>query len=220
MEEVTVVIVGAGPSGLATAACLNHLSIPNVVLEKEDCHASLWKKRAYDRVSLHLAKEFCSLPLMPHSRSTPTYMPRATFVRYLDKYVEKMGIKPRYMRSVEEAKWEEGEKRWRVEAWNGATGEREEYSAEFLVVASGENGLGNVPEVAGMESFGGEIIHSSKYKSGREFEGKEVLVVGCGNSGMEIAFDLSNYGAHTSIVVRSPVRSLYTFSNLTFSLLS
>ncbi|CAK9316362.1 unnamed protein product [Citrullus colocynthis] len=209
MEEVRVVIVGAGPSGLATSAYLNHLSIPNIVLEKEDCYASLWKKRAYDRLCLHLAKDFCSLPLMPHSSSTPTFMPRATFVEYLDQYVSKFDIKPRYRRSVEKA-WleEDGEKTWRVEARNIETGEMEVYAAEFLVVASGENSVGHVPEVAGLNTFAGEIVHSSKYKSGRAFEGKDVLVVGCGNSGMEIAFDLSNYGARPSIVIRNPLHVL------------
>lgn len=112
-------------------------------------------------------------------------------------------------RSVEKA-WleEDGEKRWRVEARNIETGEMEVYAAEFLVVASGENSVGHVPEVAGLNTFAGEIVHSSKYKSGRAFEGKDVLVVGCGNSGMEIAFDLSNYGARPSIVIRSPVSYL------------
>ncbi|KGN62223.2 hypothetical protein Csa_006346 [Cucumis sativus] len=212
MEEVRVLIVGAGPSGLATSAYLNHLSIPNIVLEKEDCYASLWKKRAYDRLCLHLAKEFCSLPLMPHSSSTPTFMSRATFLKYLDEYVSKFNIKPRYSRNVERA-WledeEDGEmKKWRVEARHIETGEMEAYKAEFLVVASGENSVGHVPEVTGLDTFEGEIVHSSKYKSGKAFEGKDVLVVGCGNSGMEIALDLSNYGAHPSIIIRNPLHVL------------
>ncbi|TYK02079.1 putative indole-3-pyruvate monooxygenase YUCCA10 [Cucumis melo var. makuwa] len=212
MEEVRVLIVGAGPSGLATSAYLNHLSISNIVLEKEDCYASLWKKRAYDRLCLHLAKDFCSLPLMSHSSSTPTFMSRATFLKYLDEYVTKFNIRPRYCRNVERA-WledeeEDGEKKWRVEARNIETGEMEAYKAEFLVVASGENSVGYVPEVTGLDTFEGEIVHSSNYKSGRGFEGKDVLVVGCGNSGMEIALDLSNYGAQPSIVIRNPLHVL------------
>ncbi|KAM0869705.1 hypothetical protein ACQ4PT_040523 [Festuca glaucescens] len=107
MEEVVVLIVGAGPAGLATAACLNQLSIPYVILERDDCNASLWRNRAYDRLKLHLAKEFCELPHI--------------------------------------------------------------------------------------------------YKSGTQYSGKNVLVVGCGNSGMEIAYDLASHGANTSIVIRSPI---------------
>ncbi|KAG6571349.1 putative indole-3-pyruvate monooxygenase YUCCA10, partial [Cucurbita argyrosperma subsp. sororia] len=206
MEEVKVVIVGAGPSGLATSACLNYLSIPNIVLEKEDCYASLWKKRAYDRLCLHLAKDFCSLPLMSHSASTPTFMPRAIFLEYVDNYVAKFNIKPRFHRNVEKA-WlkEEGENMWRVEVRNIETGEMEVYASEFLVVASGENSVANMPEMDGLKTFRGGIVHSSLYKNGRDYEGKDVLVVGCGNSGMEISFDLSNYGARPSIVIRSPM---------------
>ncbi|KAI6691039.1 hypothetical protein NL676_027867 [Syzygium grande] len=64
-EEVVVAIVGAGPSGLLAEACLNRLGVANVVLEREDCSASLWRRRSYDRLKLHLAKQFCELP--PHA---------------------------------------------------------------------------------------------------------------------------------------------------------
>ncbi|KAG5591367.1 hypothetical protein H5410_041881, partial [Solanum commersonii] len=73
--------------------------------------------------------------------------------------------------------------------------------------------------VVGIENFEGEIIHSSDYKFGKKYEGKNVLVVGSGNFGMEIAFDLSNYGSHASIVVRSSVTlsiCLYTLSFFVF----
>ncbi|KAH7838305.1 hypothetical protein Vadar_024776 [Vaccinium darrowii] len=59
-----------------------------------------------------------------------------------------------------------------------------------------------------MDSFRGEVMHSTKYKSGEKYRGKRVLVVGSGNSGMEIAFDLTLHGAKTSIVVRSPIHIL------------
>nr|CAB3490403.1 unnamed protein product [Digitaria exilis] len=59
--------------------------------------------------------------------------------------------------------------------------------------------------IPGLHDFAGEVIHSSRYKSGTTYSGKNVLVVGCGNSGMEIAYDLASHGANTSIVVRSPV---------------
>ncbi|XWS33161.1 hypothetical protein CRYUN_Cryun22dG0055400 [Craigia yunnanensis] len=204
MENV-VVIVGAGPSGLATSACLSVHSIPHVILEKEDVYASLWKKRAYDRLKLHLAKEFCSLPLKPHSPDSPTYIPKDDFLEYLDEYVSTFNIQPQYHRSVESACYDEIDGKWRIEAKNMQSGDAEVYVAEFLVIASGENSAKYIPELPGLDNFKGEILHSSEYKSGSKYENKDVLVVGCGNSGMEISYDLSTFGAQTSIVIRNPV---------------
>ncbi|KAJ8530739.1 hypothetical protein K7X08_023620 [Anisodus acutangulus] len=207
-EEVEVVIVGAGPSGLAVSACLNKLSIKNVVLEKEDCCGYLWKKKTYDRLHLHLSKDFCSLPFMPHANSSPKYLSKNEFIQYLDEYVESFDIKPKFQRCVELAFFNKEEKKWNVNATNVVSGEKELYACDFLVLATGENNECYIPKGLGLENFKGEIIHSSEYKSGKKYEEKEVLVVGSGNSGMEIAFDLSNYGSIPSIVVRSPVHVL------------
>ncbi|KAI3886419.1 hypothetical protein MKX03_036706 [Papaver bracteatum] len=187
MEEI-VVIVGAGPSGLATSACLNLLNIPNVILERENVYASLWKERSYDRLKLHLAKQFCHLPHMPYPPNAPTFVPRQEFIRYIDDYVSTFNIKPKYHRSVVSAKYDTFHQKWRIEVTNTMTGEVDK---------------GYIPRVQGLEGFEGKVMHSSQYKSGAEYSGKKVLVVGCGNSGMEIAYDLSNYGASTCIVVRS-----------------
>ncbi|PHT68151.1 putative indole-3-pyruvate monooxygenase YUCCA10 [Capsicum annuum] len=209
-EVTEVVVIGAGPSGLAISACLNKLSIKNVVLEKEDCCGYLWKKKTYDRLHLHLSKVFCSLPYKLHATSSPKYMPKKEFIEYLDEYVEKFNIKPKFQSCVELAFFNNEEKKWNVQSRNVASGEMELYVCDFLVLATGENNEGYIPKVLGLENFKGEIIHSSDYKSGKKYEDKKVLVVGSGNSGMEIAFDLSIYGSHTSIVVRSPVISHYS----------
>ncbi|CAI0447196.1 unnamed protein product [Linum tenue] len=199
-ETTTVIIVGAGPAGLATSACLNMFSIPNIVLEREDCCASLWRKRAYDRLKLHLAKRFCQLPHMGFPPNSPKFVPRNDFIEYLDSYVSKFEINPRYMRQVEEA-IHDGEK-WRVRVKDLGRDESEEvYCGKYLVVATGENSEAIIPKSPGLEGFKGEVMHSNQYHNGERFEGKDVLVVGCGNSGMEIAYDLSNWGAKTSIVV-------------------
>ncbi|KAF0894695.1 hypothetical protein E2562_001986, partial [Oryza meyeriana var. granulata] len=205
MEEVVVLIVGAGPAGLATAACLTQHRVPYVIVERESCSASLWRHRAYDRLKLHLAKEFCELPHMAYPVNTPTYVPREKFVEYLDNYADWFRIRPRYHTAIESAAYDGGKKHWVVLAQDMATGVVARLAARFLIVATGENSVASIPLVPGLIRFEGEAIHSSAYKSGRGYSGKNVLVVGAGNSGMEIAYDLATHGAHTSIVVRSPV---------------
>ncbi|CAI9261625.1 unnamed protein product [Lactuca saligna] len=193
VEETVVIIVGAGPSGLATAACLYQLSIPYRILEREDCIASLFNKKSYHRLHLHLAKRLCHLPHFPFPESLPTYVSRADFLKYLDDYASHFNIKPIFGNLVQFAKYNEDRKRWNVEAKRIGGKNAEE-------------------EVEGLSDFKGEVIHSTEYKSGDIYEKKKVLVVGAGNSGMEIALDLANHGAKTSIVVRSPIHIVSRWS--------
>ncbi|XP_058740722.1 probable indole-3-pyruvate monooxygenase YUCCA10 [Vicia villosa] len=207
-ENQTVIIVGAGPSGLSVAASLTNQSIPYIILERENCFASLWKKYSYDRLHLHLKKQFCELPHKPFPPSYPSYISKQKFLQYLEDYVSFFKINPVYHRTVVNAEFDEGGEKWKVRAVNKVSGEVEEYDGRFLVVASGETSDPFVPEIEGLERFEGKVMHSTGFKNGKEFKDEHVLVVGSGNSGMEIALDLVNHGAKTSIVVRSPVHIL------------
>lgn len=200
------VIVGAGPSGLAAAACLKQRGVPSVILERSNCIASLWQLKTYDRLSLHLPKQFCELPLIPFPDNFPTYPSKQQFVEYLEGYAERFGIFPVFEEEVARAEYQGGW--WRVRSV-GKEGGEVEYVSRWLVVATGENAEAVVPEIEGMREFGGEVKHTCEYKSGVVFEGKRVLVVGCGNSGMEVCLDLCNHNASPSLVVRDAVSLLH-----------
>ncbi|OMO77849.1 Pyridine nucleotide-disulfide oxidoreductase, class-II [Corchorus capsularis] len=208
-EEPMVIVIGAGPSGLAMAACLHHRSIPYIILDREDCTASLWRKYSYDRLHLHLVKQFCALPHLPFPDSYPTYVSKDLFLNYLDDYASRFNITPLFRRRVESAEFDEAtSNKWIVKARNLDSGEMEEYAARFLAVASGETCDPYTPEIEGLKTFPGEVLHSTQYKNGKAFKDKDVLVVGAGNSGMEISLDLANHGVKTSIVIRSPIHIL------------
>ncbi|XP_058201937.1 indole-3-pyruvate monooxygenase YUCCA6 [Rhododendron vialii] len=203
------VIVGAGPSGLAAAACLKQKGIESLVLERSNCIASLWQLKTYDRLRLHLPKKFCELPLMPFPQDFPNYPSKQQFVEYLEDYARKFDIRPVFNETVARAEYDSGAGYWRVRCAGGGSGEEErEYVSRWLVVATGENAEEVVPEVEGREEFGGSVVHTSGYKSGEVFRGKRVLVVGCGNSGMEVCLDLCNHCASPSLVVKDTVHVL------------
>ncbi|CAI9107513.1 OLC1v1006885C1 [Oldenlandia corymbosa var. corymbosa] len=201
------VIVGAGPSGLAVGACLKEKGIPFVILEKADCIASLWQKRTYDRLKLHLPKQFCQLPNFPFPDHYPEYPSKKQFIDYLESYANHFDIKPQFNECVQSAKYDEACKLWRVKTVAG-NGAEVEYICQWIVVATGENAERVVPEIDGLKEFCGEVLHASDYKSGEKYKGKKVLVVGCGNSGMEVSLDLCNFDAHPAMVVRSSVHVL------------
>ncbi|KAG9154987.1 hypothetical protein Leryth_012168 [Lithospermum erythrorhizon] len=201
------VIVGAGPSGLAVGACLKEQGTPFVILERADCIASLWQKRTYDRLKLHLPKQFCQLPKLPFPENYPEYPNKKQFVDYLESYARHFDINPQYNECVQSAQYDEACRLWRVNTIS-PDGSEVEYICQWLIVATGENAERVVPEIDGLQDFQGEIIHACDYKSGKSYEGKKVLVVGCGNSGMEVSLDLCNHNAQPSMVVRSAVHVL------------
>ncbi|KAL1826108.1 hypothetical protein DCAR_0314301 [Daucus carota subsp. sativus] len=204
------VIVGAGPSGLAVAACLKDQGIPCVVLERADCIASLWQRRTYDRLKLHLPKQFCQLPKLPFPDHYPEYPSKKQFIDYLESYARKFDIRPQFNESVLSAKYDKACRLWRIKSVStcGSVSSEVEYICQWLVVATGENAERVVPEIEGLDEFKGEVIHACEYKSGEKYSGKKVLVVGCGNSGMEVSLDLCNHNAKPSMVVRSSVHVL------------
>ncbi|KAL3655654.1 Indole-3-pyruvate monooxygenase YUCCA6 [Castilleja foliolosa] len=196
------VIVGAGPSGLAAAACLKNKGMPSLIVERSSCIASLWQLKTYDRLKLHLPKQFCELPLMPFPADFPTYPSKQQFVRYLEDYAARFKIRPVFNTRVVRAEFDRVLGLWRV-----AT-EGEEYVCRWVIAATGENAEAVVPEIEGMAGFGGHVAHTSGYKNGGFYEGKKVLVVGCGNSGMEVCLDLCHHRASPSLVARDAVHIL------------
>ncbi|RCV27219.1 hypothetical protein SETIT_5G307200v2 [Setaria italica] len=203
------IIVGAGPSGLAVAACLKEKGIGSLILERSNCIASLWQLKTYDRLSLHLPRKFCELPLMPFPADYPIYPSKQQFVAYLESYAARFGINPMYNCTVVHAEYDEQLLLWRVSSQtSGAMGEEVQYVSRWLIIATGENAEAVQPDIDGLQEFPGTVLHTSAYKSGSAFTGKRVLVLGCGNSGMEVCLDLCNHNAEPHIVVRDAVHIL------------
>lgn len=200
------IIVGAGPSGLAVAAGLKEHGVPSVILERADCIASLWQKRTYDRLKLHVPKQFCELPKFPFPADYPEYPTKKQFIDYLESYASHFGINPIFNQTVQSARYDDTSELWRVRTAGPAA--EVEYIGRWLVAATGENSEKVVPELDGLREFAGDVIHVCEYKSGEKFAGKRVLVVGCGNSGMEISLDLCDHNAFPAMVVRDRVHVL------------
>lgn len=204
----SAIIVGAGPAGMTAAAVLlTQHGIPCIVIEKADCIASLWQNRTYDCLVLRLQKQFYQLPLLPFPESFPTYLTKQQLIDYFVTYANTFNIKPLFNECVESAEFDPSMGLWLVKTatMGGGATLISEFHCRWLIVASGEHSEAVIPKFRGMENFGGEIRHTSQYKNGSEFVGENVLVVGCGESGLDVYTDLKNHGAVPSLLVRDPV---------------
>jgi lysine/ornithine N-monooxygenase len=192
------IIIGAGPAGLAIAGQLAHREQTSfTVLEASDYVGVAWRNH-YDRLHLHTVKEHSALPYLPYPADYPTYVSRLQLVEYMEQYAQHFNIKPRFNQPIQHLH-RAADGLWEVKT------PTDTFRAERVVVATGYNRVANQPELPGMRDFRGVIWHSRDYRNGSAFREENVLVVGMGNTGAEIALDLLEHGAKPTISVRGPV---------------
>ena len=197
MENSDAVVIGAGPAGLAAAACLIQRGLRPMVLERAGDLGASWRSH-YERLHLHTVKTHSALPGLPFPDSAPRYVSRQDVVDYLTAYAAHHRITPRVGADVASIVPRDG-------GWQVATSDGQRYVAPAVVVATGANNRPNRPEFNGQATFAGRIVHSGDYRNAAPFRGRRVLVVGMGNTGAEIALDLAERGVATTLSVRSPV---------------
>jgi cation diffusion facilitator CzcD-associated flavoprotein CzcO len=198
MEEVSVLIIGAGPAGLAVAARLRRRGIPFHIIEAGRQVGMAWHEH-YDRLHLHTVKEKSHLPYLPFPKDYPRYVSRERLCAYFQTYAETFDIRPHFGEKAASIR-RAPDGRWRVYAHSGR-----EWLAGRVVLATGVNRVPYQPVFPGQERFEGRIIHSKAYKNPAPYAAQRVLVVGMGNTGAEIALDLADNGVTTFISVRGPV---------------
>jgi cation diffusion facilitator CzcD-associated flavoprotein CzcO len=191
-----VVVVGAGPAGLATTRELAARGIDARLLERGDRIGYSWAN-LYDSLTLHTGKHLSALPGLPFSRATPVFPTRLHFLEYLERYAERFALRADAGVEVLTATPPENGGHWRLETTQG------EIEASAVVFTTGIIANPILPEVPDRERFRGRVLHSVEYRRPDSFAGKRVLVVGVGNSAGEIGSELAGAGAEVTVAVRS-----------------
>ncbi|NEC68542.1 NAD(P)/FAD-dependent oxidoreductase [Streptomyces sp. SID9727] len=197
-EDRPVYVIGGGPGGLAAAAALRARGVRAVVLEKSGAVGASWRGH-YDRLHLHTTRRWSALPGLPMPRRFGRWVARDNVVRYLEKYAEHHELE--VITGVEVSRIDRAADGtgWRLSASGGR-----ELTGRAVVVATGFNHTPRLPDWPGRETFTGDLLHASDYRSPAPYAGRNVLVVGVGNTGAEIAVDLVEGGAaHVRLAVRT-----------------
>ncbi|WBB58157.1 NAD(P)/FAD-dependent oxidoreductase [Streptomyces sp. WMMC500] len=198
MEKCDVVVIGAGQSGLAAAYELRRRGLTPVVLEASDRPAGSWPGY-YDSLTLFSPARHSALPGLDFPGDPERYPHRDEVVAYLERYAVGLDADIRTRTRVEAV------------AADGPgfvvrTGAGAELSAAGLVVAAGSRPA--LPVLPGADGFGGELLHVADYRNPDPYADKRVVVVGGGNSAVQIGYELTGTAAAVTLATRAPVAFL------------
>ncbi len=203
-------IIGAGSSGIAAAKALHERGIPFDCFEKSDRVGGNWvfgnrngMSAAYRDLFINTSRQRMAYSDFPMPESYPDFPHHTHIAAYFDDYVDHFGFREKiaFETGVEHAE-RDAAGVWRVTLEGGET-----RSYDALLVANGHHWKPRWPEPAfpGSEDFAGEQLHAHEYVENSLFDGKSVVIVGMGNSAMDIAVESSYVAARTYLAARSGV---------------
>lgn len=205
--DPSVLIVGAGHSGIFLAAYLRTLGVPTLLVDTYARAGDNWRLR-YSGLLLHDMKWAVQFPYIPFPPAWPVFLSKDQLADWLESYVEHMELNLWTSTDVTSAVYDRESGRWTVELERD--GEPRTLHPNHLVIATGLNGLPKTPEIDGLSEFSGTVVHSSGYAGGSAARGKRVVVVGAGSSAHDVAQDAyENEASAVTMVQRSPT---YVFS--------
>jgi len=167
---------------MATATELHARGIPVTILEASDRVADPWRAR-HPKLRLNIHRYFAQLPGHHPPRKADTYLPRDAVVEYLSEYAETLKDQIQFNTRVLSVH-RTGDV-WNIETNKG------KYECTDLIVATGREKIPDMPVWPGMEDFGGKVIHAADFGDPSDYNGKNVLVIGAGNSGTDVLNHLS-----------------------------
>jgi cation diffusion facilitator CzcD-associated flavoprotein CzcO len=202
-REPQVLVVGAGQAGLMVAADLGHLGVDTLVVEKNERVGDNWRNR-YHALALHNPVGVVQMPYMPFPASFPEYLPKDVFGNWLEAFAVNMNINSWTSTELLSGTYDEGQERWTVLVGHANGTVRELHPRHVVLATGGAGSQPHIPQLPGLGQFGGEVVHSSRFRSARDYAGQRALVVGVGTSGHDIAVDLYQAKYDVTMVQRSP----------------
>jgi putative flavoprotein involved in K+ transport len=201
-RDPAVLIVGAGQAGLSLAARLTQLQVDTLVVDRHVRIGDNWRNR-YHSLTLHNEVFVNHLPYMPFPPSWPIYIAKDKLANWLEGYVEAMELNCWTGTELVSGAYDDKAGSWTVRLQR-SDGTQRVMRPRHLVLAVGVSPIPHVPQLPGLDSFAGTVMHSEGYVTGAAWRGRRALVLGTGTSGHDVAQDLQSCGAHVTLIQRSP----------------
>jgi cation diffusion facilitator CzcD-associated flavoprotein CzcO len=197
------VIVGAGFGGMGAAIQLNRLGITDLaILEREDDLGGTWHVNRYPGLAVDIASVTYSYSFEPNPYWSRLFAPGAELKRYAEHVAAKYDLR-RHMRFgavVDGASWDERTHTWTVHLRGG-----ERLTARYLVTATGFLSQPRMPDIPGVDTFAGKVIHSTAWDDGYDLTGRRAAVIGTGATAVQLIPEVAKKVAELTVFQRTPI---------------
>lgn len=202
--DFKVLVVGAGMMGINAAVKLQQAGFDFQVIEKLDAVGGNWLENTYPGAAVDTPSRVYSFSFEPNASWTKYYPVGPEFLAYLERVTDRYKLRERitFNTTVEGAQWDEERKLWKVNALQD--GNKVVFEGQALIMAVGPNNAPNYPDVAHLDTFAGPVIHSAAWDHSVDLEGKKVVLVGTGCSGVQVANAIADTVGELVIIQRQP----------------
>jgi len=200
-REPAVVVVGGGQAGLGIAARLKALGVDTLIIDREARIGDNWRRR-YHALTLHNEVHVNHLPYMPFPPTWPVFIPKDKLANWFEAYVDSLDLNFWTGTELRGGSYDAAAGHWTITV--ARDGAERTLRPRHLVFATGVSSIPVMPELPGLDSFAGTVMHSGAYTQGAAWQGRPAMVLGTGNSGHDVAQDLHESGAAVTMIQRSP----------------
>jgi cation diffusion facilitator CzcD-associated flavoprotein CzcO len=198
-----VVIVGAGFGGIGAAIQLKRLGYDNlVIIDREGDLGGTWHVNRYPGLTVDVPSTTFSYWFEPNPYWSRLYAPGSELKQYAAHVADKYDVR-RHMRFntiVEGARWDEDAQQWEVALADGGS-----LTTRFLICATGFLSQPAIPDIPGIDTFAGDVIHTARWDEGYRFAGRRSAVIGTGSTAVQVIPELAKQVAELTVYQRTPI---------------
>jgi cation diffusion facilitator CzcD-associated flavoprotein CzcO len=202
-QHYEAIIVGAGFGGIGAAIQLNRLGYQNIlIVDREDGLGGTWRVNHYPGLSVDQPSTTYSYWFEPNPYWSRLFAPGHEVQAYAEHVANKYDVS-RFMRfntCVDGAQWDEDAKVWRVSVAGGET-----LTAQFLIVATGFLCQPKTPDIPGIDTFAGRIVHTAAWDHEYSMAGRRAAIIGTGSTGIQVIPELAKEVAELTVYQRTPI---------------
>ena len=199
-RHVHTFVIGAGFAGLCMAIKLQEAGEPDfLVAERGSDVGGTWRDNTYPGAACDVPSQLYSYSFAPNPVWSRSFSPQPEIQSYIQRVAEESGVLDRFVfdAAVEDARWDDATATWHVSTRAG------DWTADVLVSAAGALSDARLPDIDGIDSFQGEIFHSSQWRHDYDLTGKRVAVIGTGASAIQIVPEIAERVEHLDVYQRT-----------------